>query len=98
MSINSAPLGIKLDNKTLINSTPIRISGWRPPKTSKKKSRPNSSRPKRTFNRVKNLIAGLLQPIVRGFLDRQFYKKLLNSITIVYPKKKKNKRLQLLGL
>ena len=74
--------------------------GWRPPKTSTRKSRPKSTRPKKTENFPRGgsktsseVLAKLLQPIIRGFLTRKKYKPLLDTV-VIFPLKKKNKRLQ----
>ena len=117
MPILSVPLGIKLYNKSNIKNSPDGTknspeefreklpSGWRPPKTSQKKSRPNSTRPKKNKlsltisqgeirNSHKQYLTILLQSIVRGFLARQNYKRMVKDKNIIFPLKKKNQRLQ----
>ena len=102
MPILSIPLGIKLyksNDKNLVSSEKLLDMreklppGWRPPKTSKRKSRPKSTRSKKNNNFLEEVLAKLLQPIVRGFLTRKKYKPLLDTI-VIFPLKKKNKRLQ----
>ena len=114
MPILSIPLGIKLhksNDKNLLpsgNLLDIREKlppGWRPPKTSKRKSRPKSTRSKNIknflggtkINSPGEVLAKLLQPIIRGFLARKKYKPLLDTI-VIFPLKKKNKRLQRLRI